>query len=150
MRGRKVRFSHNLHTLFPSEVYSKTHPDFFPVIDGIRYFPPDDKPADYQPCFSAPGLVEEAVKRINQYFLVHTEETWFSLGVNDSGKWCESDLDSVAERKKNYRGYWDFSDVYFRWANAVVKEPEVMCHNQVVIMFSQQPPPGAEDVERLE
>jgi hypothetical protein len=60
MHGR-IQFHHNLLRLFPPEEYTKAHPEFFPIINGKRYLPPTNDTHRWQPCFTAPGIVDEAV-----------------------------------------------------------------------------------------
>jgi len=117
-----VSFHHNLIRLFPPEKYTKTHPQFFPLRDGKRYLPPTNQTHAWQPCFSADGIVEEAVKNINNYFFENPEETYYSLGVNDGGGYCECERCNLKDSgKKNFLGFPDFSDRYYTWANAVVE-----------------------------
>ena len=88
MHGR-VSFHHYLLHVFPPETYTKTHPDFFPMKDGkTRFLPPTNNTHGWQPCFSAEGSVEEAVKNITRYFDDHPDVPSFSLGVNDSSGHC--------------------------------------------------------------
>jgi len=119
MHGR-INFHHNLDNLFPPQRYVESHPEFFPILAGKRFLPP---PGNYkwQPCFSAKGIVDEAVRNICAYFAEHPEEDSFSLGANDSKNYCECPLClKVVAGKKNGLGYADYSDLYFPWANAVV------------------------------
>ncbi len=119
----RIQFHHNLRYLFPPETYMKTHPEFFPLRNGLRYFPPPERLSDWQPCFSAKGIVEEAVRNIRDYFTKHPEETSFSLGVNDSGMFCDCEAcRSKYGQRKNFLGYDDRSDEYYEWANAVAAE----------------------------
>ncbi len=121
MHGR-VQFHHNLLNLFPPETYTKTHPEFFPVRAGKRYLPPSNSTHGWQPCFSAPGIVAEAVKNIKAYFAAHPGATSYSLGVNDSAGHCRC---AACEAKDaggvNFIGIRDVSDRYFEWCNAVVE-----------------------------
>jgi hypothetical protein len=127
MHGR-VKFNHNLLHLFPPEQYTKMHPEFFPVQEGKRYLPKNNKDVgNWQPCFTAPGIIDEAVKNISAYFAEHPDETWYSLGVNDGGSQssghCECDTCRLLDSgKKNSLGRKDRSDRYFTWANAVVEK----------------------------
>lgn len=121
MHGQ-IKFHHNLFHLFPPAIYTKTHPAFFPVIKGKRYLPQDGSEHVWQPCFSAPGLVDEAVKNICDYFAKHPEEMSYSLGVNDSGGHCECDVcRAKTGGMKNFLGLRNMSDPYFEWTNAVVE-----------------------------
>ncbi|MCU6710952.1 DUF4838 domain-containing protein [Paenibacillus sp. J5C_2022] len=83
-----VKFHHNLYNLFPPSEYAESHPEFYPLRDGTRFIPTTN--TAWQPCFSADGLAEEAIRKINAYFTEHPEEQFFSLGVNDGGGFCEA------------------------------------------------------------
>ncbi|MCI5117192.1 MAG: hypothetical protein D3913_04385, partial [Candidatus Electrothrix sp. LOE1_4_5] len=67
-RHGRVKFHHNLFRLFPPEKYTKTHPEFFPIQKGKRYLPKKNNVVGHwQPCFTTPGIVDEAVKNIKAY-----------------------------------------------------------------------------------
>lgn len=117
----QIKLHHNLLNLFPPATYAKTHPEFFPVIRGNRFLPKVGVEG-WQPCFSAPGIVGEAIKNICDYFAKHPEATSYSLGVNDASGYCECDLCRVKiGDTKNFLGYRNMSNIYFEWANAVVE-----------------------------
>ncbi len=121
MHGR-VQFHHNLIRLFPPETYTKIHPEFFPIRKGERFLPPDNSTHGWQPCFTAPGLVDEAVKNIVKYFDENPEAQSYSLGVNDSSGHCECETCRARDPGvKNFIGRDHLSDRYFEWANAVVE-----------------------------
>lgn len=120
-RGR-ISFSHNLLHIFPVSKFGKTHPEFYPMINGKRYIPNDDKDElNWQPNFSAPGIVDAAVEQIEKYFQENLGETTFSLGMNDSNGWDQSAASKARRNGKiNYLGLEHVSDDCFTWANAVV------------------------------
>jgi len=119
----RIAFHHNMKNLFPVSKYGKNHPEFYPLIDGKRYIPTDDNDYQWQPNFTAPGIVEEAAKNIKKYFREHPEATSYSLGMNDSRRFDESPATKALDGdKKNYLGIGDVSNSYFTWANAVVEE----------------------------
>ena len=121
-RHSRINFHHNLYRLFPPEEYTKTHPAFFPIINGKRYLPPANSIRSWQPCFTAPGIVEEAIKNINKYFDEHPEATYYSLGINDNSGYCECERCRARDSgQNNYLGRRDVSDRYFEWANAVAE-----------------------------
>ena len=122
MHGR-VSFHHNLIHLFPPETYTKTHPEFFPMKDGkTRFLPPTNNTHGWQPCFSEPGTVDEAIKNIVDFFNKNPETTSFSLGVNDSSGQCRCPrcLEQVPE-EKNFLGMSNYSDLYYAWCNKVIE-----------------------------
>ncbi len=118
----RVEFHHNLYRLFPhSDV--EEHPEFFPIHGGERYFPPEDHYySRWQPCFTAPGIVDVAVERICAYFDEHPEEESYSLGVTDSGGHCEcEDCRALDAGRKNMVNRDHLTDRFITWANAVVE-----------------------------
>jgi len=131
MHGR-VSFHHNLLRLFPPETYTQTHPHFFPTIKSRlkgeghqlddRFLPPSNNTHGWQPCFTATGMVAEAVRNICRYFDEHPRETSYSLGVNDSSGHCECDRCCNRDPgEDNFLGRRDVSDCYFDWCNQVVE-----------------------------
>ncbi|MGI5818639.1 MAG: DUF4838 domain-containing protein [Armatimonadota bacterium] len=119
MHGR-VQFHHNLRMLFNWETYPQTHPEFFPIINGERFLPTQRE--GWQPCFTAEGSVEEAVRVITAYFDEDPSRTSYSLGVNDNRNFCRCD-DCMAKLtgKENFLGLLDYSELYYEWCNEVVE-----------------------------
>ncbi|WP_158606734.1 DUF4838 domain-containing protein [Paenibacillus ginsengarvi] len=118
----QIQFHHNLLKLFPPSKYGSTHPEYFPVRNGQPYIPPTDSTHGWQPCFTAPGIVQEAIQNIIQYFGDHPEETSYSLGMNDSGGFCEANpAHPDYPNKINSIGLVDMSDIYYGWVNQVVE-----------------------------
>jgi len=122
MHGR-VQFHHNLNRLFPPEQYTQSHPEFFPMLDGqTRYLARDAQDHGWQPCFTAPGIVDEAIRNIVQYFNDNPQATSYSLGMNDSGKFCTCpECMGRISGEKNYLGWVDYSDLYYDWCNQVIE-----------------------------
>ncbi len=125
-RLNRIRFgrlnrAHNLNRLFPPSRFAKEHPEFYPMLGGRRFIPPNDANYQWQPNFSEPGLVDAAVEEIDRHFREKPEETSFSLATNDTALFDESPA-SLARRtgKRNTLGFLDVSNDYFPWANAVV------------------------------
>jgi len=122
MHGR-VSFHHNVLHLFPPSRYAASHPEFFPVLQGTsRYVPKGDKDHGWQPCFTAPGIVDEAVRNISKYFREHPGESSYSLGMNDSGSFCRcAGCRARISGAKNYLGWVDYSDLYYDWCHRVIE-----------------------------
>ncbi|MDB6126914.1 MAG: hypothetical protein JWM35_810, partial [Verrucomicrobia bacterium] len=128
-RGR-IAFHHNLVELFAPSVFANEHPEFYPLIDGKRLVPP--AVAGYvlprwQPNFSAPGIVDAAAGRIEEYFRAHPNVSSYSLGTNDNHGFDQSPA-SLSRRNglKNYTGVESVSDDYFQWADSVADK--VLAH----------------------
>lgn len=117
----RIYFNHHLMYLFPPEKYGKTHPEFFPILDGKRHIPEANDRISWQPCFSADGIVDEAVKNICKYFDEHPEEISYSLGIIDSTKFCQCQrCSSRYPKEDNFLGFPHYSDLYFDWCNQVI------------------------------
>ncbi len=121
MHGR-IKFHHNLIRLFPPETYTETHPEFFPIQNGTRFLPETNSTHHWQPCYTAPGIVEEAVTNINAFFDTHPDAPSYSLGANDSSGYCQCDA-CMAQipGTDNFLGRVDYSDLYYDWANKVIE-----------------------------
>lgn len=118
-----IAFHHNMTTLLPPSRYARSRPDFYPKIGGKRLIPPNDKDFNWQPNFSAPGIVEAAADAIRDHFRRHPDEDSFSLGVNDGWRFDESPESLARENPApNYLGRRNVSDSYYRWCNEVVEK----------------------------
>ncbi len=117
MHGR-IHFHHNLLHLFPASRYAKTHPEFFPVVNGARVLPKSDRDYHWQPNLRAKGIVEEAVRNIDAFFDSHPGVNSYSLGMNDSPAWDDSVM-KAPDARRNSIGRIDLSDYFFTWANRV-------------------------------
>ena len=117
-----IAFHHNLHRLFPPSKYGTTHPEFFPTRKGERYIPTNDNTHGWQPCFTAEGIVDEAVKNICEYFEKHPDVNSYSLGVIDSSGHCEcEECLAMDPEEPNFLGRRNVSRRYFTFCNAVVE-----------------------------
>ncbi|MGD7706179.1 DUF4838 domain-containing protein [Microlunatus sp. Y2014] len=118
--------NHNLWRIFqprpgqPSEHWPETHPEFYPLRNGVRYIPTNT--VAWQPQFTEPGTVQAAIDYIVGYFDEDPDRTSFSLAVNDSGGFAEAEPDHPANpHRTNSFGFSDLSDIYFNWVNQVVE-----------------------------
>lgn len=123
----RLKFHHNLKNLFPPEKYTKTHPEFYPVLKAgstERYLPPPNT-EDWQPCFTAPGIVDEATKNINAYFDAAPRIKSYSFGINDTStsRWCQCENCRKEHiTGETFLGMPSYSDVYFKFVNAVIEK----------------------------
>ncbi|GAA3413560.1 DUF4838 domain-containing protein [Paenibacillus hodogayensis] len=116
--NQPYEYKENLHALFPVEKYGTTHPEYYP--NGKP--PATGVTAGWQPCFSVPGTVDAAVYGILQYFQNNPGKRSYSLGVNDTGGFCEANPSHPSYPNKiNSMGYVDMSDLYYNWVNQVVE-----------------------------
>ncbi len=74
-------FIHTYSKLIPAEKYFKTHPEFFPLIDGKRF---SSTPHKGQLCYTAPGLAEEIAGRLEEAIKQNPHARIYSVSSNDN------------------------------------------------------------------
>ena len=119
-----LRYNHNVGNIFPPEKYTKTNPEFFPLVNGKRYLPKQSKHRLWRlhywdACYTAPGIVDEAAKNIIKYFDENPAKTSYSLAVNDNANICQ--CANCRKKNKNFPEGVS-SQSYYEWVNAVVKK----------------------------
>lgn len=121
--GRFLPSSHTLGLLVHPAKYAKSHPEYYPLIDGKRSVPGPQSVVGWQPCFTAPGLVEQTAANIRQHFRSNPHHQAYSLGVNDNMGYCQCDNCLAANGGKtvNSLGKFYASGSYYSFVNKVVK-----------------------------
>lgn len=95
--GAFLNLNHNVGNLIDPTQYAKTHPEYFPLIDGRRRIPPEIpgnskwRLINWEPCYTADGIAEETARNIIEYFDRNPDSYSCSLSVNDSGNICQCD-----------------------------------------------------------
>ena len=122
--GAVFQLNHNVGNLLDPEKYAKTHPEFFPLIDGKRRIPPKTsnrhwKLVNWEPCYTAPGIVEETAKNLIEYFDKNPNTISQSLSVNDAGEICQCE-NCKAKNRKMSPGVE--SQSYYEWVAKVVNK----------------------------
>ncbi len=123
---------HNVGNLIDPDKYEKTHPEFFPMINGKRFFPPRSELRDWrlrnwEPCYSAPGIAEETAKNVIEFFRTHPNHPECSLSGNDSGNICECERCKKLNAKLKPG---QESQSYYEWVNKVAKIVKKECPNR--------------------
>lgn len=142
---------HHIGFIFMREDLLREHPEYYALRDGKRDVPQPSAGGRYehlllafvaQPCFSHPGVIEEATRAARAYFDANPEHHTFSLGVNDTEKYCECEscaalnaagADQTPRLISNRRRYMleqghaagRNSNVYFAFVNEVAKRLKV-------------------------
>ncbi|MEA3364036.1 MAG: DUF4838 domain-containing protein, partial [Candidatus Hydrogenedentes bacterium] len=110
-----------LHAIFAPEKYAKSHPEYYPLIDGERWIPPEGY-SNWRPCESNPDVVRITVEAARDYFDAHPEHNSFSLAMDDIYRLCSCEncraLDAHPDDYENKR----FSDRHYKFVNAVARE----------------------------
>ncbi len=114
---------HYLGYILDSAKYGKSHPEFYPLINGQRSIPaPGDRSAP-QPCLSNPELVKVVVEFCRKTFDENPNALMVAIGENDSRDWCSCEkcqkMDVLPLEKFNESE--QHSDRYFTFANQVAR-----------------------------
>ena len=79
MGGSNKQIDHAYHALFPREQYFEQHPEWYCLVDGKRN-PYIDW---WQMCYSNPEVVQETIRKVDQYLTEHPDCTQAALSAND-------------------------------------------------------------------
>jgi hypothetical protein len=115
---------HSFAFLVPPGEFGKTHPEYFPLIDGKR------KVADFgaQLCVSNLAVVDLVAQRLGEMIDRQPDLQVVGLGPNDgSGGWCECDqcraMDSPLDAHQPFtHGERSYSTRYIKFANEVTQK----------------------------
>jgi len=122
IRPYRLTINHNLSRMFNSGKFAKTHPEYYPIINGKRYIPAPNVHVHWQPCLSNPGVVNESIKMICDAFAKNPELRTWSLAVTDGNGVCEcKDCQEFWPKpdRKNFSGQPDRSRYFMEFYNKV-------------------------------
>ena len=71
------------------KAWCQAHSEWFPEIKGQRFFPPANAIFDFQPCIGNPEVLDVLMKNAAKHFADNPEEGCYSVGMNDSDRFCE-------------------------------------------------------------
>jgi len=124
-RGQPRYFSHNLYRIINPRIYGKTHPEYFPLRDGVRFVPESLRYQNWQPCTTNPDVIRIAIEHGRKFFRENPEHwKWFSLGINDGNGWCECknctalDVPGRTFRRRKFIA----SDRYYHFVSIVARK----------------------------
>ena len=114
-------FQNFLHHVFAPSKYAKTHPEYYPLINGERWIPPEGF-SHWRPCESNPEVIRLTVEYARKFFDERPTVDSFSLGMDDvvylcGCKECRA-LDASSDSYKKR----EFSDRHYKFVNAVARE----------------------------
>lgn len=115
------QFQNYLHRVFPPEKYGKTHPEYYPLINGKRWIPTD---ADryWRPCESNPDVLRLTVDYARQWLDSHPTIDSFSLGMDDISHLCSCPSCRAMDPRPDSYEKRQFSDRHYKFVNAVARE----------------------------
>jgi hypothetical protein len=116
LRGR-IEYSHNLNRVIPSTL-GAAHPEWFPLFQGKRLLPTSKGDFNWQPNLLLPEVAERAAQQAAEAFALEPGRASFSLGMNDSVRFDQSEATQAAVAPLGYfRGKPDYSPLVFGFMN---------------------------------
>ncbi len=111
--GERFPASHSWNRYIPPEKYFEAHPEYFAEVDGKR--------VPSQLCTSNPIVAALVAQAIIDEHDANPEKTWFGIGPNDGGGFCECEScrQQDTERVNPFTGEVSITDRFLRFANAV-------------------------------
>lgn len=152
---RRLISRHHLPLIaFPVEDYARRDAadlpdeDIFPLHNGKRVLPwtfedPHLRRTRWQPRYSSPAAVEEAVNNLLAYLRAHPDTVTLSLTVNDTGGFCDTERDEPSRHYFSFvnqvaeRIGAEFPDVLFAASAYVhtIDPPPFKLHPNVVAIL---------------
>ena len=87
--NQTLRCGENYNEWLPPGKYTKTHPEFYPLINGERRLPKDsDGAKGWQPCISNPQVPRLMGEAVADYFRSHPQSPGINFAINDGGGDC--------------------------------------------------------------
>ncbi|MBK8476805.1 MAG: DUF4838 domain-containing protein [Opitutaceae bacterium] len=115
--GSRIEYSHSLTHVFPPEL-GRTHPEWFPLIQGRRLIPATKSDFNWQPDLVRPEVADWAAEQAVAAFGREPGRASFSLGMNDSVRFDQGAATQAAVTPLRYfRGMPDYSPLVFGFMN---------------------------------
>jgi hypothetical protein len=115
-------FQNNMYRIFPPSKYAKTHPEYYPLINGKRWIPEDDNQAYWWPCIGNKDVQRITEEYIHQWFKDHPDQDSFSLGMDDIAYMCDDPLCQAMDSSPDDYIKRQFSSRYYKFINIIAKE----------------------------
>jgi hypothetical protein len=115
-------FQNNMYRIFPPSKYAKTHPEYYPLVNGKRWIPADDNDALWWPCIGNSDVQRITEEYIHQWFKDHPDEDSFSLGMDDIVYMCSDPLCRAMDARTNDYEQREFSSRYYKFINIVAQQ----------------------------
>ncbi len=110
-----------LHTVFDPKKYAESHPEYYPLINGERWIPPENY-RNWRPCESNPEVVRITVEAARSYLDAHPEHNSYSLAMDDIYRLCGCENCRAMDAHPDDYENGKFSDRHYKFVNAVARE----------------------------
>jgi len=115
-------FQNNMYRIFPPSKYAKTHPEYYPLINGKRWIPANDNERYWWPAIGDPNVQRITEEYIHQWFLDHPDEDSFSLGMDDIAYMSDDPLTDAMDSSPDDYKKRNFSSRFYKFINIIAKQ----------------------------
>ena len=122
-------FVHTLDTLVPAKLYSKSHPEYYSLIDGVR------RPGT-QLCLSNPEVLQVLIASLKNKIAEKPNATYWSVSQDDNDRYCACENCKALNQK--YGGVPSGSIVWF--VNQVAKAFPTKIISTLAYWYSRKAP----------
>ncbi len=144
------QFQNRVYDVFPPAKYAKTHPEYYPLVNGKRWIPPKGV-RHWRPCESNPEVQRLIVEYAAAYFKDHPESDGFSVGMDDIVRICGCPNCRAMDASPKDYALHRFSDRHYKFVNLMARKIAERCPGkQVGTLIYQIVRPLPKTVERLE
>jgi hypothetical protein len=130
----RIEFHHNISKLVDI-AYTKSNPEYFPLIEGERRLPTRINQSNWHPCFTTNGLADALGEKLVKFFDENPGYESVSLGVSDGDgeSYCHGPkCEKAREGKINAFGFDNNSDQYYRWVDRIASRV-AMSHPEKIL-----------------
>ena len=117
----KGSFANNIYRVFPPQKYGKTHPQYYPLVNGKRYIPAPNE-VKWRPCESNKEVQQILINYIRNYFDKNPYIDSFSLGLDDVFHVCHCPYCIAMDNKPDDIAKKRFSSRHYKFVNIIAKE----------------------------
>lgn len=117
------QFQNNVYRALPVSRFSKTHPEYYPLMkDGRRWMPTDDSSRYWRPCESHPEVQNTIVTYARRWFDANPTTDSFSVGMDDITHLCACNHCRAWDPHPDSYEKRAFSDRHYKFVNAIARE----------------------------
>jgi hypothetical protein len=118
--GFTLSMMHNFFALVPPAKYGKSHPEYFPELNGVRVVPTVQ--INWQPCVSNPDVVDLCARQIIRAFDANPNLICHALAVNDGAGDCGCAKCRAMDAPESDPNTAQLTDRYVKFMNAVAEK----------------------------
>ena len=114
------QFQNRVHAAFPTATYAKTHPEYYPLIKGKRWTPPEGM-RHWRPCEGSPEVQQVVIDYARKWLDARPTVDSFSVGMDDISHLCSCPVCRALDAHPDDYERKQFSDRHYKFVNAIAK-----------------------------